>query len=242
VVDLGCGAGSNLRALAPLLPSRQDWLLVDHDPALLDTARERIARWADEAEVEGHALRALKEGRRLTIRFRRADLARELESVLSGPADLVTAAALFDLVSEPWIGRFAAAVAAREAAFATFLTYDGRETWTPRHPADGEMLAAFHGHQGGDKGFGPAAGPGATALLERAFRGRGYRVLAGDSAWRLVPVSDAALLAALAEGSAQAVRETGEVPEETISDWLEARRSDAACTVGHMDLIALPGV
>ena len=35
VVDLGCGAGSNLRALAPALPRRQRWRLVDHDAALL---------------------------------------------------------------------------------------------------------------------------------------------------------------------------------------------------------------
>ena len=33
VLDLGCGTGSNLRALAPILPERQDWRLVDHDPA-----------------------------------------------------------------------------------------------------------------------------------------------------------------------------------------------------------------
>ncbi|HEU4519792.1 MAG TPA: SAM-dependent methyltransferase, partial [Microvirga sp.] len=49
VVDLGCGAGSNLRALAPFLPERQSWRLVDHDPALLAAARERLAAWADGA-------------------------------------------------------------------------------------------------------------------------------------------------------------------------------------------------
>ena len=35
VVDLGCGTGSNLRALAPPCPRRQSWRLVDRDPALL---------------------------------------------------------------------------------------------------------------------------------------------------------------------------------------------------------------
>ena len=35
VVDLGCGIGANLRALAPRLGPSQRWLLVDHDPALL---------------------------------------------------------------------------------------------------------------------------------------------------------------------------------------------------------------
>ncbi len=35
VVDLGAGTGSNLRAVAPALPARQQWILIDHDPALL---------------------------------------------------------------------------------------------------------------------------------------------------------------------------------------------------------------
>ena len=47
IVDLGCGSGSNLRALAPRLGARQRWRLVDNDAALLDAAREALIRWAD---------------------------------------------------------------------------------------------------------------------------------------------------------------------------------------------------
>ena len=57
VVDLGCGTGSNLRALAASLPRRQSWRLVDRDPALLGAARERLAAWADGSETGAHALR-----------------------------------------------------------------------------------------------------------------------------------------------------------------------------------------
>ena len=46
IVDLGCGAGSNLRALAPHLPRIQSWRLVDHDPALLTVARAALSAWA----------------------------------------------------------------------------------------------------------------------------------------------------------------------------------------------------
>ncbi|WP_246659842.1 MULTISPECIES: hypothetical protein [Methylosinus] len=60
IVDLACGAGSNLRGLAEHLPARQKWLLVDHDPALLAAARARLAAWADVAEGGGKFCRSPK--------------------------------------------------------------------------------------------------------------------------------------------------------------------------------------
>ncbi|HEX8665638.1 MAG TPA: class I SAM-dependent methyltransferase [Beijerinckiaceae bacterium] len=238
VVDLGCGTGSNLRALAPHLPSRQAWTLVDHDPALLAAARERLSAWADGA-AEGELLRLAKDGAEVAVRFVEADLAGGVGALLAGRPSLVTAAALFDLVSPAWIEGFARAAAAAGAVFYTALSYDGTERWTPPHPAAPAMLAAFVAHQGRDKGFGPAAGPRATELLAQAFRGHGYTVLTAASPWRL-DSEDAALMQALAQGTAAAVRETGTVPEETIRDWLDARLSATACEIGHADLLAIP--
>lgn len=240
VVDLGCGLGSNLRAIAGVLPKRQHWRLVDHDRALLAAARERLAAWADAAEGAGADLNLRKGNREIGVSFVAADLSQGVDAALGASPDLVTAAALFDLCSAAWIERFAAAVAASGAVFYTALTYDGREVWEPAHPADAAVLAAFHAHQGGDKGFGPSAGPRATQVLAQAFGARGYRIETADSAWRLGP-DDAALLSQLADGAAAAVRETGRVADETVASWLTARRSGATCTVGHQDLIALTG-
>ena len=55
IVDMGCGTGSNLRALTGDLPKRQTWRLVDHDPELLSAARETLSRWADTHEAAGSA-------------------------------------------------------------------------------------------------------------------------------------------------------------------------------------------
>jgi SAM-dependent methyltransferase len=225
VVDLGCGTGSNLRALAPRLGARQRWTLVDHDPALLPVAKARVA--GDPAT------------RGIEVAFAQADLSADLERALADTPDLVTAAALFDLVSEAFIERFVEAVTARRATFYTALSYDGTERWDPPHPADAAMHGAFLRHQARDKGFGPAAGPGATQALVSAFLAHGYRVATGDSPWVLGP-EDAELIAANAAGIAQAARETGDVPGDEIDAWLAARRTAAACTIGHQDLLAVP--
>ena len=105
------------------------------------------------------------------------------------------------------------------------------------------MLRRVHGqlqvleHQRRDKGFGPAAGPAATDALAEAFDARGYRVTTGASPWRL-GAAEQALLRELAAGVAQAVRETGRMPEERVSAWLAARSGGASCTIGHADLLA----
>src|SRR5215472_7428268 len=63
--------------------------------------------------------------KRINVEFRRADLARDLEAALGPNANLITASALFDLASAEFIAAFAAALAARQSAFYTVLTYDG---------------------------------------------------------------------------------------------------------------------
>lgn len=227
IVDLGSGAGSNLRGLSPVLGTRQSWTLVDYDAHLLAVAKAR----AEAAPPAGVA----------SLAFREADLSSGNFTPIVAGADLVTAAALFDLVSPAVIDRLADAVAARAQVFATVLTYDGVAAFLPPHPADGAMREVFNRHQGGDKGFGPAAGPNATAALAAAFTRHGYRIVRGKSPWVLDGAFDP-LRRELERGWAAAVLETGSVPKETVEDWLAHRSAaaDAVTIIGHEDILALP--
>lgn len=227
VVDLGCGAGSNLRGTCGALPRHQSWTLVDYDPVLLAAAKERIEAFAPAGGIE--------------VVYRQADLSRgEFGSVIDG-ADLVTAAALFDLVSVPVIEKLAAAVTERRQIFYTVLTYDGIAAWLPGHAADADLRNAFNAHQRGDKGFGPAAGPGATDALAAAFQARGYTVYRGHSPW-VLDDRHARLRDDLDAGFAGAVAETGKVEPAVLADWLAARKAatGAVTIIGHEDLLAVP--
>ena len=242
LVDLGCGAGSNLRALAPYLPAVQHWRLVDHNPALLQASRRELAAWADTWEPGPDGGIVLRKGSaRIGVTFTEADLSGGADHVLDTgpPADLITAAAFFDLVATPWIARFCATLAARRLPLYAVLTYDGAETWHPPHHADPAMRAAFHAHQATDKGFGMAAGPAAVAALTRGFHEHGWRIVTGPSPWRL-GAADSGLIAILAEGSARAVGETGLVASSGVADWLASRRIARQCEIGHADFLAVP--
>lgn len=238
VMDLGCGSGSNLRALAEHLGAEQRWTLVDWDETLLAHARQALSQWGDGVCGEDGALVVRRGGARIEVTFERADLARHVAHALDRPLDLVTAAAFFDLVSDDWMDGFAAALAARSTPLYATLTYNGAEGWAPPHGLDEATLQAFHAHQRRDKGFGPAAGPGAANALSRSLARCGYRISRATSPW-IMDRADAKLIAELAAGAANAARETGLLADETIDAWLGARREADGCEIGHTDIFAV---
>lgn len=240
VMDLGCGSGSNLRALAPDLGAEQEWTLVDYDPLLLDAARQALTAWADQAAGQDENLLLHKGGKRLKVTFRQADLSRGLGALLHNAPHCVTASALFDLCSEAFIRQAAMDIASAGAAFYTVLTYDGMEHWSPAHEADRDVLAAFIAHQKTDKGFGVSAGPDAPAVLNQAFVDVGYDVTLASTPWQLEAPRDSALMAELASGIAHAALETGRVPATAVHAWCAARHSASHASIGHCDLLALP--
>jgi SAM-dependent methyltransferase len=240
IVDLGCGTGANLRAFAATLPVSQHWRLVDDDTALLAAARTELRAWAaDHSEAEDR-LELKQFGRHLEIAFEKTNLAIGVEGIFEPTPGLATATAFFDLVSPAWIAGFCRALAAGGLPLYAVLTYDGSEKWTPPHAADAAVLAAFHSHQGRDKGFGPAAGPHAAALLRENLQQAGYEIVSGASPWLLDAATDPGLIAALVEGTASAVAETGLVPEADRLAWRSARLAAHNCAIGHVDLFAWP--
>ncbi len=211
LLDLGSGTGSTARALSA---AQARWTLVDNDPALLAVAARAVP------------------GARVV----EADLAADLDAILAHDADAITASALFDLVSEDWIARFARGARGRIVYAA--LSYDGTERWMPDHPADEAVARAFGAHQRRDKGFGPAAGARGAAMLAKALEAEGYAVQLAPSPWRLERGRDGALMDRLAEGIAEAAVEAG-CGADTTQGWLAARRRADGCVTGHIDLLAI---
>jgi SAM-dependent methyltransferase len=226
IVDLACGTGSTLRAVSPRLPARQRWTLTDHDPELL-------ARAASTPTAEDVAVTVIP-----------LDLDRDLEAALERAADLVATSALLDLVSDRWLQRLAAALAARAIPFYAALSYDGRVEFAPSDLFDRAIINAVNQHQRTDKGFGPGLGPEAAGAAVTCFEALGYSVMTGASDWTIRP-QDRDMQTELVDGWASAAREIGMLSAEDITAWSMRRRAmiatgQSSCRVGHVDCFAVP--
>lgn len=228
-LDLGGGTGANVRYLADYLPVRQDWLLVDHDPLLIEAAART-----------GAAI------------VRRADLVAEIDSrelgIFAG-RQLVAASALLDLVSERWLRALAAKCRQVGAVVLFALSYDGEIRCLPEEPEDSTIRDLVNRHQRNDKGFGPALGPTAAHVAGQCFADLGYHVEHEASPWVLMNDpqcglrEDGELQRALIEGWAAAAADLAPERRASIEGWrtrrlghVDANRS--GLTVGHVDIAA----
>jgi hypothetical protein len=224
VADLGSGTGSTMRAVAPLLPARQYWRLLDNDAALLAAAHDGAPAMCE-------------------VTTAHVELASDLGQVLADDTDLVTMSALLDLVSVQWLERLVAMLAISGRPLYAALSYDGRVSLTPVSRLDQTVIAAVNRHQLTDKGFGPALGPDAAATAPDRLRAQGFTIQEGRSDWTFGPADRAIQLEMLA-GWAGAAAEMG-IGSALLDDWLAERRDHVEAArsqmrVGHLDFFAAP--
>jgi SAM-dependent methyltransferase len=208
ILDLAAGTGSMFRWLGPIIGRNQHWILADADASLLVLGR-------------GPAVETLV-----------VDLANALDRLPFESVDGVVCSALLDLVSEQWLYRL---VAALRTPFLACLSVDGRDDFAPPHPLDVTVLHAFRRDQARDKGFGPALGPCAPAVLQQALTARGFSVRSERSDW-LIPRTAKAMLRAIVHGHARVT---------AMQDWQRKRLAqingeELAIRIGHRDILALP--
>ncbi len=249
-LDLATGTGSNLRYLATRLGSAQQWTLTDHDPALLAAIPARLAAWAREhkleVEVDGEEVRVQGPALDCRIESRGVDLAREIGTLDLAGLQLVTTAALLDLVSEQWLATLVRRCRASGTAVLFALSYDGRIVFSQPQPEDDRIVGLVNQHQRTDKGFGLALGPDAGIRAMALLNEAGYQTKCMNSDWRLGP-RDRQLQTELVIGWSAAAMEIAPQESALIAGWRERRLRHIAeghsrLEVGHLDVAGfVPG-
>ena len=244
LIDLGCGTGANLRYLASRIAGAQRWRCIDHDGALLEAARAALQDWGVREgwpdRSDGDDVTVARRGGAIAVTFALGDLARD---GLPDDSDVtgLSASALLDLTSADWLQTLAGRYFGTPLLMA--LSFDGRLAFEPAAPADDEIRARFVAHQRSDKGFGRALGPDAAPYLADLLVARGCKVALEQTDWHLGP-DDGPLLRATIEGIVGVVREAAH--DSGLEHWVRLRHQQLAAddlrlTVGHLDLLALPG-
>jgi hypothetical protein len=219
--DLGAGTGAMGRWLAPRLHGRQHWVLHDRDADLL-----RVA-----------AIPAV------SFETRRSDITQLCPDDLAG-ANLITASALLDMLTEDELAGLVAVCADAGCPVLLMLSVSGRVALTPPDPLDQRLAAAFDAHQRRVTQRGRLLGPDAAPAAAAAFGRLGAEVLVRPSPWRL-GASHADLAVEWFTGWLAAAREQQTDLAADTEDYARRRLAQAAAgrlavTVGHTDLLVLP--
>jgi hypothetical protein len=248
-LDLCTGTGSNLRYLLDRLSGEQQWLVVDRDVTLLKEVPKRLSSWARvrnrSIRTDGCVTRIDGDGFSCAVATREMNLNR-LDTALFEGLDLVTASALLDLVSESWLRLLAERCRDARAAALFTITYNGGSSCDPVEPEDEMVRELMNLHQRNDKGLGgPAAGPDAGRVAERAFADAGYCVESAPSDWVIEPAA-AAFQRMLIQGWAQAATEMAPSQRGAIDNWLRRRLAHVEAgrsriVVNHVDMVAWLG-
>lgn len=229
VHDLGSGTGSMGRWLGRHLGGPQHWVLHDHDPALLEVARDDPPVSADGSPV--------------TVETRRDDIGRLRAADLLG-ATLVTASALLDVLTADELEQVVRACVMAGVPALLTLSVTGRVRWSPTEPMDRVLGAAFDDHQRRTTPRGPLLGPDAPRCAVEAFDALGAHVAVRDSPW-LLDEREQSLGGQWLEGWVAAAVEQRPELDAAAETYLarrttQLRRGRARVRVHHVDLLAVP--
>jgi hypothetical protein len=244
LIDVGAGAGSLFRMLAPAIGGPQSWVFADSNEQLVMHGLRCVAAWAAH-----HGLSVSAQCGALSIDAPKGEW-RVVTRIVRDPgdpsrlalhdADAVVCSALLDLVSGTWLDEFARQAAARPVYAG--MTIDGRDQWLPPHSADAGMRRGFMRHLHRDKGAGRALGTGAAIAALRALQAAGYQTRSAPADWRIPPHASR-MLRALIEGRAAAAVEAEPASRERIAAWASDRLNQVmaarlAIRIGHRDILA----
>jgi len=220
VIDLGSGTGANHRWLAPRLPFRQHWLLIDQDQAL-----QRHGSVAPGTRV-------------LTADV---GILRSVVHRLGGP-QLVTCSALLDLLTTDQLKAIGSTLAAARQPALFSLSVTGSMELSPPHPLDAHLCRAFNDHQ---RRHG-RAGPDAVTILTRALQPTGGILRTTETPWLLDRHNDGEFVRQFLTDRVAAAIAQEPMLNSTGAAWLALRLAQLAehtleISVGHRDMLILPG-
>ncbi|RFU19900.1 class I SAM-dependent methyltransferase [Geodermatophilus marinus] len=236
VLEVGAGLGTMVARLVEWrVLDAGEYTLLDVDRQLLQDSRAWLTAWAGgrglpvDPQPDGLLLGDLR------VRLVEAELGAHLDAGRGDPVDVLVAHAVLDVVDVPAVLPGLLRLLAPGGAYWFTVTFDGDTIFAPDHPADDDMLGAYHASMDDRVRYGRPAGESrAGRHLFHRLRDAGAPVLSsGSSDWVVhagpdgrYPGDEAWFLDFVLGTVGTAL--AGRVPPATLADWLAARRRQLA--------------
>lgn len=249
ILDAGCGTGSNFHYYFEKLPKEQEWTFLDFEQNLLSACKERLKEYARKQNYkvrEQDGVLSIKSaGKQAQVRFIKGDLGEVEHLTDMKTTDLVTANALFDLLSYDQFDSFACKLSAYNVCLLATLNYY-ETSFLPYTEEDGRFVRYFHTHMTRPQPFGAAMGPNCTEEMLDLLNEHQMMIEQEGSQWHLKRY-DTTMHHYLLHFFEHAVRDLSLSDSEIteLEEWLEHKKRMSQdhkleIIVDHSDIFAYP--
>jgi len=192
VLEVGAGLGTMVARLMDWgVVGTGEYILLDADRPLLDDSRRWLRDWAAARGLRSDLLPDGLQVGDLRVRLEHAELGRYLEAAHGaqgarrGPADVLIANAVLDLVDVAAILPGLLRLLVPGGVYWFTINYDGESIFVPGHPHDDQVMQAYHRDMDERVRYGRPAGDSRTGRrLFHNLRAVGAPALAaGSSDW-----------------------------------------------------------
>ena len=257
ILEVGAGLGTMVARLIDWgVVSRGEYVLLDADPQLLDSARRWLSDWSAQRDLP---CELLPDGLRigdLNVHLVHAELVSYLETRPGERADVLIANAVLDLVDVEAVLPGLLQLLVPGGAYWFTINYDGESIFTPAHPGDEDVMRAYHRDMDERVRYGRPAGESRTgrALFHHLRNAGAPAVAAGSSDWVVFPAPERGYLAdeayflrTILNTIRDALVERSDwVGGAVLADWLDERNrqldaGDLVYIAHQLDFVGIHG-
>lgn len=250
ILDAGAGTGNNFCYLFEKLANRQqEWILLEQDNEMIMNCRDRLSVFAQQKNYrfsqEGDNFILEANNKKAQIQLLQGQLQNIKDLTDMEKLDVVTANALFDLVSYDQFDTFASQLACYQVCLMATLNYY-ETSFLPFSEEDGRYINYFHTHMTRPQDFGEAMGPNCSEEMLDLLAAHEMKSEQESSQWHLKRY-DTTMQHYILHFFEHAIRELNlsETEIQDMEEWLSNRKKmshehELEIIVDHSDIFAYP--
>lgn len=249
ITDVGAGTGANFRYYFNKIKQDQDWTFIEKDPHLIHGCHVCLEKFAHNHQYhlqqEGEMFLIRNEEKKARIRIIQGSLDNIEQLTDLEKADVVTANAVFDLVSFDQFDHLAGKLTRYEVCLLATLNYY-ETSFLPFSENDSRFMRLYHMHMKRPQSFGIAMGRDSSEEMLDLLAQHHMRIEQEGSQWHITR-SNTTMQRFLLHFIDNAIRELSlaDCERQAYLEWIKERKAQCheralEIYVDHSDIFAYP--